>query len=189
MKQLQASPAFDEVAKMLAAGEQTFWLIPILAHWSRLIGYRRPNADDDKDDTELLKAAQYLEKRLPTYAIVQEEFGLSVPDCVETILGVLPELTEFPEHQLRPPTKGGPKPDSKARLCAAVCAEVWRRERGKMQPFSTKLWGACDEYWRACGNSQTDTDWERYLTWVESANDDEFRDDFDRLIEKFSTTS
>jgi hypothetical protein len=158
-----------------------------------LIGGRRANVDDNSDDRKMLEAARYLERWLPTYTIAEEEFGLSIPDCVETVLINLPELIEYLESQMRLPRKGGPSPDGRRLICAGVCAEIWRRHVGEMQPFSPKLQGACEEYWRACGNPETSAmsnlkNWERFLVRVKDENDEAFREDFDRLIVQFSTT-
>jgi hypothetical protein len=67
-----------------------------------------------------------------------------------------------------PGRRGGPIPDSRHRLCAKVCADIWREFHGAIQPYSENLQKACEEYWRACGQPPTGEvdrpkNWERYL--------------------------
>jgi hypothetical protein len=179
---------FANVARMLAKDEPPpEWLVPILRRFSRLIGYRKITNRDEIEVKQMLAAAKELEKLLPIYVDVEEQFGFQNPDCIETVLIALPELIEYLENQLQPGRKGGPIPDSRRRLCASVCAEVWRRQCGEVQPFSPKLWEACEEYWQTCGNPETSTEgrlknWEPYLKWVKQADDEEFREHFQHLI-------
>jgi hypothetical protein len=146
-------PTFAEVAKLLAGREPPVWVVPHLSKYSPLVGYRRnPGEDDDK---KMIKTARELESMLALYTMVEERFGIEVPDEVDTASLALHELIEYLESELRPRRKGGPTPDSRYRLCAAVCAEVWRRERGELQPHSRNLWEGCQKYWQACGQPAT----------------------------------
>ena len=169
MRSPTASP-FLSAARLIAKGEPPDWLIPALEHFSPLVGYPR-NPGDEAEDQAMIEAARNLEQHLATFAGGEEKFGLAVPACVHTVLIELPELIEFLESQLRPVRKGGPTPDSRRKVCAGVCAELWRREHGEMQPFSVKLWEACEEYWQACGNHETSgsgrlKNWEPFLKWA-----------------------
>jgi hypothetical protein len=51
---------FDEAARMLSRSPRE-WLIPMLAFWSRLIGYRKLRPSDDVDTRKMIEAAGYLE--------------------------------------------------------------------------------------------------------------------------------
>jgi hypothetical protein len=195
-----AADQFGKTAKLLAKGQSLpDWLIPALAHYSPLVGARRSTSDDDRDDQALLKtmleAARNLERGLPIHVVAAETSGLTIPDCVEATHMQLTELIEYLESQLRPPRKGGPIPDSRPRICAAVCAEAWRRLYGgkvqpwsEVQPWSREVWQACEAYWQACGNPEKVDhrsryeDWQPYLQWVKDADDESFRDDFAHLI-------
>jgi hypothetical protein len=162
------------------------WLPRVLAHYRPLICARKPSKDDDADDQRLLKAAQELERGLRIYSLAEDASGLELPDCVDTVLGELPDLIAFLETQLRPSRKGGKAPDSRRLVCAAVCAEVWRFQHGDVQPFSQKLQAACEEYWQSCGNYETSStgrlkNWEPFLREVLRENDD-FRESFLHLV-------
>jgi len=166
-----AADRFDKAAKLLAKDQSLpDWLIPALAHYRPLVGARRSNAEDDRDDqaslVTMLEAARNLERGLPIHVIAAEIFGLTIPDCVEATNMQLTELIEYLESQLRPPREGGTIPDSRSHVCAAVCAYAWRRLRGEINPFSTRLWEACEAYWQACGNPQKVDERGRYENWL-----------------------
>jgi len=174
---------FTDVAMMLVNGNDPKRLAIALASYARLIGVRRLTKDDDKDDRDMLTAARILEEKLPYYD--QDHLGLPTPDYIHAVLIALPELIEFLEAQVRPRQKGGQLPDSRRKVCAAVCAEAWRHyHHGEAQPFSSKLQEACEVYWQSCGNPETGEangsirNWERVLVDVVRANDEEFREDF-----------
>jgi hypothetical protein len=174
---------FTNAAMMLVNGNDPKLLAVALADYSRLIGSRRPNKDNDKDDDALLSAARVLEENLPYYA--QHHLVLPAPEYIEEILIALPKLIEFLQAQVRPPRKGGQSRDRRRKICAAICAEAWRHyHHGQVQPYSSKLQEACEIYWRACGNPETDDasgsirNWERPLVDVVAANDEEFRKNF-----------
>ena len=173
--------AFDDVARMLADHEG---LPSVLAHYALLVGARKPTKDDDEGDKRLLEAARYLEEWLPQYTTGEEALGISVPVCVHEVVDALPELTDFLESQIRAPRKGGPNPDGRRKVCAAVCAEGWRLQHGAIHPYSAKLQEACELYWRSCDNPETSKgkgrlkNWEPFLRWVAKENDEGFREDF-----------
>jgi hypothetical protein len=189
-----AADRFDRAAKLLTKDQSLpDWLIPALAHYSPLVGGRRSTPDDDRDDHELLKAARYLERWLPTYTIAADEYGLILPDEVETVVMALPEVIEYLETQCREPRKGGPIPDSRAYVCAAVCAYAWRRLCDEVNPYSPNLLQACEEYWKACGNPEkvtsdgNESNWQRYLVAVKREDDRAFREGFNRFIDATTT--
>jgi hypothetical protein len=168
---------------LLVNGNDPKRLAVALENYSRLVGFpRRLTMDDNKDDEHLLLAARILDEKLPYY--VQDHLGLPTPEYVDAILIALPELIEFLEAQVRPPQKGGQPPDSRRRICAAVCAEAWRHYHGEAQPFSSRLQEACEAYWQSCGHPETGKangsirNWERHLRWAVDANDEEFRESF-----------
>jgi hypothetical protein len=101
---------FASVIAKLAKDNPPDWLPRVLAHYRPLIGARKPTKDDDADDKLLLDAARVLEHGLGEYSVAEDEFDLELPECVDTVLGALPELIEYLESQLRPPRKGG-KPE------------------------------------------------------------------------------
>jgi hypothetical protein len=175
---------FASVIEKLGSAD---WLPRVLAHYRPLISARKPTKDDDAADKLLLDAARVLERGLGEYSLAEDAFGLELPDCVDTVLGALPELIEFLETQVRPPRKGGKAPDNRRLVCAAVCAEIWRLQHGDVQPFSPHLQEACEKYWQACGNDETSTtgrlkNWEPFLREVQNDELMGFRTDFLHLV-------
>jgi len=171
---------FTDVAKLLANGNDPARLAEVLALWKRLVGF--PHRADDRD---MLLAARILEEKLPYY--VQDHLGLPTRDYVDAILIALPELIEFLQAQVRPPRKGNRPPDSRRRLCAAVCLEAWRHYHGEAEPYSPNLQIACEAYWQSCGHPETGDvgsirNWERCLVWARDADDEEFRDNFHQSL-------
>ena len=139
-----------------------------------------------------------LSEALTTYAkveaAVEDRHGFPVPEAVDAASNALDDLIEYLEGQLRPPRAGGPTPDSRRWICAAVCGYVWQRHHHqKVQPFSPKLQEACEEYWQACGHSETGKpgsgnaakNWEEFL--VECTNDAEYVEYLDQLAERLTT--
>jgi hypothetical protein len=180
--------AFAGVASALAKDKPPpEWLVPMLVHYSPLVGARRN--PDEADDKKMIKAARELEGMLAIYGMVEDQFGFELPEEVDTASLALHELIEYLESELRPPRKGGPTPDSRYRLCAWVCGEVWRRERGELQPYSRNLWEACEKYWQACGQPATSAkgnldNWQERLEWVRDTDPV----DLERLIARLPTS-
>ena len=176
---------FTDIAKLLANGNDPDRLAEALASWARLVGFPH-RADDDQDDRDMLIAAQILEEKLPYY--VQDHLGLPTRDYVDTILIALPELIEFLKTQVRPPRKGNRPPDSRRRLCAAVCLEAWRHYHDEAEPYSPNLQAACEAYWQYCGQPETGEangsirNWERFLVWARDESDEEFRENFGQSL-------
>jgi hypothetical protein len=181
-------PSIDDVARTFAKDEALpEWVIPVLVHFRELVGIKRKlDAADDTVERELFRSAEYLDRWLPMYAKAYAKLGLEddIPECIETVLVNLPDLLVFLAKDLL--HKGG----SQRRVCAVVCAEIWRVLHGAIEPHSVHLQKACDEYWRACGQDSIGRkleneprNWERNLQWVLAADDDFFRSQ----IEQFKT--
>jgi hypothetical protein len=145
------------------------WLVPHLCQWAELI--RLPRDDDNTVERRLFAAAKYLEDWLPMYSKAADKVGVEYPICIDDVtLALHEELIPFLASEVDQP-KDGPKPDRRRRLCAAVSLEVWRKLHGSVQPYSTKLWEACEAYWQACGHPETSTtsrlkNWEPFLVWA-----------------------
>src|SRR5258705_4144393 len=80
------------------------------------------------------------------------------------------------------------RPGNYRRVCAAVCAEIWRLLHGAIEPHSVYLQRACNEYWRRCGqepigrkHKNEPRNWERNLLWVEAVDDQSFRSQIEQL--------
>ena len=175
-------PDFSRVARLLAKGlALPEWLIPALAHFGELVG--APPDDDDTVERNLLRSAEYLDRYLPMYAMIAERVGDEIPDCIEAILPQLQDLIPFLAKDLLQH-----KPGNNRRVCAAVCAEIWRLLHGAMEPHSVYLQRACNEYWRRCGQEpigrklkNEPRNWERNLLWVEAVDDQSFRSQIEQL--------
>jgi hypothetical protein len=157
---------FSRVAAALGSAQP--WIFEELARCAKLIAMPRLR-EDVTVEAELLASAHYLRDWLPIlYGHAYELIGEEPPEVVEDTLMDLDDLIPLLERDLLlsvDASKGGPKPDRRKRLCALVCASIWRKHRGKAQPYSTELADACEAYWRACGHVELDpTDWEHYLS-------------------------
>ena len=175
----QLAVKFTAIARKLAGGQSQQWAPRILLRYSVLVGSRKHNHyQQEKDLLGAIKGAEALEAELRLYGIVEEDFGFQNPDCVGAVLSDLPDVIDFLKDQLLPKTGGGPIPDDRRRICAAVCIGVWRRHRGKVQRFNTKLWEACESYWQACGQPETSKQsnlntWQRFCEWAAEHEEDE----------------
>jgi hypothetical protein len=147
-----------EVASKLTEGKPQEWVVPLLWHQGRLVTGPKltlyPTRYDDDDVKKLIKKARDLAEALSIYGHIEAHYGLPVPE-VDDASTALEELIECLESQLRPPRRGGPTPDGRRRVCAVVCAYVWCRQQRKAEPHSRKLQEACEEYWKACGHTET----------------------------------
>jgi hypothetical protein len=191
----QIAIKFKEVAWMLWGGQPPEWVVPLLRDQQRLVGYWRNPSDDD--DKKLIKRATDLAKALSDYGKVEAEaedlYGFPASDVVGAASIALDDLIEYLESQLRPPRRGGPTPDSRRRICAAVCGYVWQRQHREVQPYSLKLQEACEAYWQACGQQGTGDsakgnvhkNWEEFL--VRHTNDAEYVEYLDQLAERLTT--
>jgi hypothetical protein len=172
---------FAEVARMLAKDNQPEWL-PMLAFWSPFVGYRKKlNKYDDVDNRNMIKSAERLHDELAIYARIEKEFGIEVPEEVDSASFALHELIEYLESEIPPARRGGPDPDGRRRMCAAVCGYIWRRSHDKVQPYFPPLQGACEAYWQACGHAETGKggtgnlkNWEEFLEWARDHDATEF---------------
>jgi hypothetical protein len=155
---------FAEVARQLGMPEAE----PMLAHWSRHVGYRRKlNKFDDADTRKMISIASQLEDQLRIYSQIEKQFGIEVPEEVDSASQALSELIEYLQSEL-PRRKGGPDPDTRRRFCAAVCGYIWQRSHDKVQPYFPPLQAACEAYWLACGQVETSDvkGWDEYLEWA-----------------------
>jgi hypothetical protein len=157
---------FSAVARLLGSTEP--WVEAELERCAKIVAL--PKADGDASiEAELLSCAEYLQRMLPVlYGRAYELVGEEPPEVVENILMNLDDLIPLLESDLIlsiDVSKGGPKPDRSKRLCAMVCANIWRKVHDKVQPYSRDLQDACAVYWCACDHEEDDrTDWERYLS-------------------------
>ena len=164
-----AKPTIEEVASILckAAAPQE-WVITRLRESAPYVGY---HAKNDNDDVErlLLESALHLRDWLPMYLKLEEMTGEEYPLCIDDVTNALDELIPFLASEVDQPKDGRP-PDGRLRLCAAVCLGIWRDIHGVEQPYSPKLWAACEAYWVACGHPQRLSGnvkrWERLLRWA-----------------------
>jgi hypothetical protein len=107
-----------------------------------------------------------------------------MPEEVDTASLALHELIDYLQSEIPPARRGGPTPDGRRQLCAAICGYIWRREHGEMEPYSRKLQAACEEYWKACGQAETGKggtgnaprNWEEFLVWAHKHDAKEFLD-------------
>jgi hypothetical protein len=168
-----AKPTLDDVAIALCKGATPpDWIVERLREWTWLISYRIETTDDPTIEQQLLKSALYLQRWLPMYARVADMIGEEYPASIDEVMTRLEEeLIPFLAKEVvvaLPKRKGGPIPDSNRHLCAAVCADIWKELHIVHQPGSEWLWKACEDYWQACGYSETSAvgrlrNWERYL--------------------------
>lgn len=162
---------FAKVAAMIASGTPPHWLIARLARFSQLIGHQAKSGPD-AGVQETLTAIDRVEKEVLLYSEMGERFDfIDIPDCIDAVSQSLHEFRDFLKGELRPSRKGGPTPDDRRRLCAAVCLLAWQEVHGKPQPYSKRLQEACEEYWQACGQAATSTEgrtknWEPFLLGV-----------------------
>jgi hypothetical protein len=161
---------FEEVAAMLGADGDD-WAIAKLRESEELIGY---HTGTDNDDVERLmfESAQHLRTWLPLYLALEKQAGEECPLFIHDALNMLDDdLIPFLAEQINLPRDGRP-PDSRLRLCAAVCLSIWQRVKGVAQPYSPKLWAACEAYWVACGHPENQSGnvkrWQRLLEWASS---------------------
>jgi hypothetical protein len=121
--------------------------------YGRLVAGRKLTKEDEADEKKVLEAALYLQDVLAAH--VEKRYGFEIPEEVDTALQALHELIEYLQSELPSARHGGRIRDGRYRLCAAVCAEVWRRQHDKLEPYSRNLWQACEKYWQACGQPGT----------------------------------
>jgi hypothetical protein len=163
-------PTIEEAARKFGEAD---WLIPHLSNWAKII---RLPPNDDTVERRLFVAAKYLQDWLPMYERAAEKLGVEYPLCIDEVTQALEELVPFLAGEVDQP-KDGRKPDRRRMLCAAICLEVWRKLHGPVQPYSEKLWEACEAYWQACDHPETSTaerlkNWERFLVWASKRPDE-----------------
>jgi hypothetical protein len=159
-------PTLAEVAALLCPGPPPDWVIDRLQRNAPWVGY---HTGTDNDDVErlLFQSAMFLRDWLPIYAHAAEMLGEECPTIIDDFTGELEKLIPFLTKDINRPQASRP-PDLRLRLCAGVCLGVWREVRGVSQPYSPKLWAACEAYWIHCDYSRLSSSgdlkkWERHL--------------------------
>lgn len=165
---------FEDVASKITNGDPPEWLLIGLNHFSKFIQLepKLTSKEDREIDVQMLKAARYLTKWLPTYYDLEKEFGFECPDCVDEASNALHELTELLEKDISEARTGfGRKANIQQRICASVVVEAWRLIHRKVKPRSGALGETCIDYWSACGRELTDKindleNWRRSVDYV-----------------------
>jgi hypothetical protein len=143
-------PTLEEVAALLCPAAPPGWVLDKLRQNAPLVGYHT-GVDNDNVEQSLLASALYLRDWLQMYVRAADMLGEEYPLCIDDVTIHLEELIPFLAKDIHQPKDGRP-PDLRLRLCAAVCLSIWRDVRGKEQPYSPKLWAACEAYWVACNH-------------------------------------
>ena len=144
------------------------WIAERLAQYAWVIAApdEKPTEEDKQELETLIVCARRLlfGLRLDEAAarLVHDEEGI---ERIDELLGGLSNVLDYLEEQRPPTSRGGPTPSTSRRLCAGVCADIWRERFGKVEPYSVYLWKACEAYWRTCGRQPTPSNdsWEHYL--------------------------
>jgi len=154
------------VAKMIAKGDPPAWLPKALADFARFVSLDKPTYDVEIE-RKMLAAAEYLEEWVPIVYGDWDELDLEAPDWIDQFHNALHELIEMLRKDCEQTRRGGPKPDSRRLLCAAAVGECYRTLHGKLEPGSTLLRDACNEFWKACKNPEIGEgdpgNWRRHL--------------------------
>src|SRR5262249_18894599 len=122
-------------------GGKSGQLVPTLERFIPLVSNPKPTSEDEAQNKKLIadlrELAKRLEQKAQVYATVEKVFGFPAPMIIDDTLANLFELAEYLQGELRAPRKGGPTPDGRRLVCAAVCAELWRKVHGTLQPYSS----------------------------------------------------
>jgi hypothetical protein len=160
-------------------------LVPKLERFIPLLSNPEPTSEDESQDKKLIADVRELTKRLEqkaqVYATVEKVFGFQAPTIIDDTLTHLFELAEYLEGQLQAPREGGPTPNGRRLICATVCAELWLKVHGTLQPYNLNLQEACEMYWQASSNPATSgaenlKNWVPFLLQAKNADDEEFRE-------------
>jgi hypothetical protein len=179
----QPKPTFVDVARIIAKGSPPDWLVRGLEDFSLYFRLPKGDPDDLEIEKNMLKAARYLDDWLQIYLRLSEppwNFEYPEAEAVENLSIALFEVIELLEKDINdlPRRAGGPKPDRRRLICAAVIGEAYRLLHEQLEPYSQHLQQACEHYWQACGNEPTGQygyrrNWERNLQkYVDSGSDD-----------------
>ena len=166
-----AKPTLEDVASLLCKGEPVpDWVVPRLRKAEPAVGSPLKGSDDGSIDRLLLESAMHLKDLLVVHTRAADMFDEEYPPGLDQTWDGLEELIPFLAEQVvaQPKRRGGPMPDQRGHLCAAVCADIWEELHGTHQPRSEWLWKACETYWQACDHPETSEvdrlrNWERYL--------------------------
>jgi hypothetical protein len=169
--QRNPNPAFAKVALTIAKGPPPEWLVLGLEHWSGFLGLDAVTSNEAKGFAKIFGDMDYatglLIKWLPLFNATPA--GLQCPDDVAIALDVLPRIKKVLALLAKPSKRGGGKrPNMQRKACAKVIVEAWRLIHRDPEPYSPKLWDACNEYWLACGREYRGEDVE---TWRRDAGE------------------
>ena len=173
--QRNPNPIFSDVASIIAKGEPPQWLAPSLEGVSQFVSNGLQITPDayrlyKKRIKRMQEAVDTLVELLPSFEKLPESL---LPPLV---LGFEESLFEFKEwlDQLSRSGKGR-RSHYGRELCAATIVLAWRVIHSKAEPRSDKVYEACEEYWRACGNEPSgDIDNWRRMVEEASARDHAF---------------
>jgi hypothetical protein len=138
-----------DAARTIAKTDPPGWLVPALDHFSHYL-QTTGDPDDLEIEKNMLKAAKYLDFWLPIYIRLGEPpWNFDIPDDFETVHTGLYEVIGTLEHDINavPHRAGGPKPDIRKPVCAAVAGEAYRLLHGELEPYSAHLQQGCEDYW------------------------------------------
>jgi hypothetical protein len=134
--------------------------------WLVALPDAKPTDEDRQELGTLIFCAQNLLLGLQFHKAAAELVGDEEDgERVDELLDGLSNVLDYLEEQRPPKRLGGPTPNPSRRICAGVCAGIWREQHGKVEPYSEYLWKACEAYWRACNRQPTPSldSWEHYL--------------------------
>jgi len=155
---------FEEIAAQLGA-DGADWAIDRLHRYAPLVGHRTKGYNDFGDRLAF-EGALYLRDWLCIEAEAYERLGEDCPECVDEASRWLDELLPLIADCLTLPSRrggGGPTPDNRRRLCANICAGIWREFHDSAGSNSDTLLGSCEAYWQACGQPPTAADLSGHL--------------------------
>jgi hypothetical protein len=158
-------PVFVEAATKIAKGEPPLWLLIALTRFD-LRSPDIPTPDPREIFMQMHNAAVCLETWLPIFHRLP--FGQKCPDDVRVVLEALPRIRKDHLQVLAKPRRKGRRPKTGQWICAGVVVEAWRLCHGEVEPRSEELYGACEEYWTACGGERIGpggdiTKWRRHV--------------------------
>jgi hypothetical protein len=158
-------PTLEAVAEKLAIGPPPAWVIERLCRYKPLVGHHTGHGDDEVERL-LLVSALNLRDWLQMYVRAGEMIGEEYPLCIDEVTTGLDQLIPILAEDIHQPKDGRPT-DGRLRVRAGVCAEIWQDLHAIKQPYSERLWAACEAYWVACGHPENPSGntkrWQRLL--------------------------
>jgi hypothetical protein len=159
MKPPSPSP-FANVARLIANDKpQPEWLIPALEHFSTKKGTWDDYVRWVKKTKRVYDAAELVLK-----ALHGRSYGnggdFDRGDDMEITHDVLTAFMEdLATGMALASRRGGPKPNIRRWVCAAVLAEAWKEVHGEAAARGDRFYEACNEYWVACGGEYRGEDY------------------------------